>query len=84
MPSWPMVVLAVLLASLYATVFHVIKGRTLVELPIFWVASLVGFATGELAARVLNLNVLMIGELHVLEASIVSIAFLFIARWLKV
>jgi hypothetical protein len=84
MPSWPMVVLSVLLASLYATAFHVIKGRTLVELPIFWVASLVGFATGALAARVLSLNVLMIGELHVLEASIVSIAFLFIARWLKV
>ena len=84
MPSGPMVVLAVLLASLYATVFHVIKGRTLVELPIFWVASLLGFATGELAARVLSLDVLMIGELHVLEASIVSIAFLFIARWLKV
>ena len=84
MPSWPMVVLAVLLASLYATVFHVMKGKTLVELPIFWVASLLGFATGELAARVLSLNVLMIGELHVLEASIVSIAFLFIARWLKV
>ena len=84
MPSWPMVVLSVLLASLYATVFHVMKGKTLVELPIFWVASLAGFATGALAARVLNLNVLVIGELHVLEASIVSITFLFIARWLKV
>ena len=84
MPSWPMVVLSVLLASLYAAVFHVIKGRTLVELPIFWVASLVGFATGELAARVLSLDVLMVGELHVVEASIVSFAFLFIARWLKV
>ena len=84
MPSWPMVVLSVLLASLYAAVFHVIKGRTLVELPIFWVASLVGFATGELGARVLSLDVLMVGELHVVEASVVSFAFLFIARWLKV
>ena len=84
MPSWPMVVLFVLLASLWAAVFHVIRGRTLVELPIFWAASQLGFATGELAARVLGLDFVMIGELHVVVATMGSFTFLHIARWLKV
>jgi hypothetical protein len=84
MPSWPMVVLAVVFSSLYAAIFHAVRGRALMELPIFVAASLAGFVTGELAARVLNLNVLMIGELHIVEATIGSLAFLFIARWLKV
>jgi len=78
------VLLALILASMYAGAFHAAKGKTLLELPIFWGASLVGFAIGELAARLLHVNFLLIGELHVIEASIASIACLFIVRWLKV
>ena len=77
-------VLSLVLASIYAGAFHVVKGKALVELPIFWAASLIGFAVGELAAQALRLDFLLIGELHVVEASIVSIACLFVARWLKV
>lgn len=77
-------VLSLILASIYAGAFHVFKGKVLVELPIFWAAGVVGFIIGELVAQVLRLNFLMIGELHVVEASAVSIACLFIARWLKV
>lgn len=84
MPSWPMIVLSIVLASLYAALFHLIRGRTLLDLPILWAASLAGFTTGELAARVINLNIFMIGELHLVEATIGSLAFLFIARWLKI
>jgi hypothetical protein len=84
MMSEPTILLAVILASVYASAFHVIKGKTLTELPIFWASSLVGFAIGEAAARFLHLNWFRIGELHVVEGSIISIACLFIARWLKV
>ena len=83
-PSSPMIALAVVLGALYAAVFHTIKGKTLVELPLFVAASLAGFATGELAAQSLHLNLLTIGELHLVEATAGSILFLFIARWLKV
>jgi len=78
------IVLSLVLASIYAGAFYVVKGQALVELPIFWAASLIGFAIGELAAQILRLNFLLIGELHIVEASIVSIVCLFIARWLKV
>jgi hypothetical protein len=78
-----MVVLGALLASLYAAIFHFMKGKTLGELPIFWAASLLGFATGQVAAYSLKTSLLMIGELHLLEASILSVGFLWIVRWLK-
>ncbi len=77
-------VLSLILASIYAGAFHVFKGKTLVELPIFWAVSLIGFAIGEFGAQILHLDFLLIGELHVVEASMISIACLFIARWLKV
>ena len=84
MPSWPMIALAVVLSGIYGAIFYVFKGRALVELAMFCGVSLLGFATGELAALMLGLNVLMIGEIHPIEATIGSVAFLFVARWLKV
>ena len=84
MLSGPMILLSALIASLYAALFHLVKGKTLVELPIFCAVSLIGFATGELAAGFLHLRTLTIGELHFLEASVVSLGFLFVARWLKI
>ena len=84
MPSWPMIALSVVLATLYASIFYVVKGRALIELAIFCGVSLFGFATGELAAHALRLNILMVGEVHVIEATLGSIAFIFVARWLKV
>ena len=84
MPSWPMIALSVVLATLYGSIFYVVKGRALIELAIFCGVSLLGFATGELAGQALRLNILMIGEVHVIEATLGSVAFLSVARWLKV
>ena len=83
-PALPTVLLSLILASLYAAIFHIVKGKTLDEMLIFWLASAVGFATGQLAAYSLHMPLIMIGELHFLEASAVSVGFLFIARWLKI
>ena len=84
MLSGPMILLSALIASLYAAAFHVVKGKTLIELPLFCAVSLIGFATGELAAGILHLRTLTIGGLHLLEATLVSLGFLFVARWLKI
>lgn len=84
MPSWPMIAFSVVLATLYAAIFYIVKGRALIELAVFGGVSLLGFATGELAAQVLKLNIVMIGEVHIIEATIGSVVFLCVARWLKV
>jgi hypothetical protein len=83
MPSLPSVLLSVVLASLYAGLFHLVKGKTTTELLVFWATSLVGFATGQLAAYSLGSHILMVGEIHLLEGTITSFIFLSIVRWLK-
>ena len=53
MISAPTVFLGVILALVYASVFHVVKGKSLIELPIFGAASLIGFTIGQFAAQIL-------------------------------
>jgi hypothetical protein len=83
MPSLPTILLFLVLASLYAGLFHFVKGKTTTELPLFWAASLAGFGTGQLAAYSLGTDFLMIGEIHLLEGTLASFIFLSIVRWLK-
>lgn len=80
----PVFLLSFLIACLYGTLFHLWRGRTLRELPLYLVAAVLGFGLGELAGNTIGLDMFMIGPLHVVEASLVSWVMLFIARWLKV
>jgi hypothetical protein len=72
------------MVGIYAALFHLWRGRTLGELPLFLLAALVGFVLGELAGDAIGLDILTIGPIHVVEASLGSWVALFIARWLKV
>ncbi len=83
MPSTPSVLFATVLASLYAAVFHIFRGKTVIDLPVFWGASLLGVLAGQLAAYALKFHLLVIGEVHLLEATLLSVGLLFVVRWLK-
>lgn len=80
-PSW---LLSGIIAGIYGALFHLWRGRTFRELPLYLIAALVGFALGELAGDAIGLDIFMIGPLHLIEASLGSWGMLFIARWLKV
>jgi len=80
----PFLLLSSLIAGIYGALFHLWRGRTFRELPLYLIAAIVGFALGELAGDAIGLNVFMIGPLHIVEASLASWSMLFIARWLKV
>jgi hypothetical protein len=82
MVQTPALVLSVILAFTYATLFHLWKGRSLRDLLFFWLASAVGFAAGQVVGSVLNLIPLAIGQIHVVEASAIALLFLLVARWL--
>jgi hypothetical protein len=73
-----------LIASIYGALFHVWRGRSFRELPLYLIASGLGFALGQLIATLIGLDIFMIGPLHIIEASLGSWVMLFIARWLKV
>jgi hypothetical protein len=82
MVQTPALVLSVVLAFTYATVFHLWKGRSLRDLLFFWLASAIGFATGQVVGTMLNLVPLAIGQIHLVEATVIALVFLLVARWL--
>jgi hypothetical protein len=53
-------------------------------LPLYLIAAALGFGLGQTLGSMANLDILTIGSLHVIEASLGSWGLLFIARWLKV
>lgn len=73
-----------LLASINAVLFHLLWGRRIGELVLFWVAAVIGFTVGQLGAEALGLSFLTIGPLHLVEGTIGSWMGLLIAKRLKV
>jgi len=80
----PSLALLFLLASINAVFFHLLWGRRIRELVLFWVAAVIGFTVGQLGAEALGLSFLTIGPLHLIEGTIGSWMGLFVAKRLKV
>ena len=80
----PALLLSVLIASIYGALFHVWRGRSFRELPLYLIASGLGFALGQLVGNLIGLDIFVIGPIHIIEATLGSWAMLFIARWLKI
>lgn len=80
----PSLALLFLLASINAVLFHLLWGRRMRELVLFWVAAVIGFTVGQLVAEALGFSFLTIGSLHLIEGTIGSWMGLLIAKRLKV
>lgn len=78
----PALFASLVLASVYAVVFHLWRGKGLRDLFFFWLAAVVGFVAGHLAGYLLHINPWTIGQIHIAEATIVAFLFLILARWL--
>ena len=80
----PPMVLSLIIASAYAAFFNLWQGGSVRDLLIYLAACWVGFAIGELAGDFLGLDILMIGQIHVLEGTIGALVLLALTNWLKV
>lgn len=83
----PALLLSLVIALLYAALFHLWQGRTLRDLGIFALAALAGFAVGQEVGQLLYGPLLkwqLVGQVHVLVASLFTWLALFIAKRLKV
>ncbi len=80
----PPLALSLVLASFYAGLFHLIWGQLWGEFVLYWITAIIGFGLGQAIGNVIGLNVLMVGEVHLLETSLVCWGALFVAKWLKV
>jgi hypothetical protein len=79
----PALVFSLILASIYAVVFYLWRGRRSRDLLFFWLASVVGFASGQLAGQVWGFVPWTIGQVHAIEATMTALLFLVLAQWLR-
>jgi thiamine transporter ThiT len=79
----PAVILSLVLVSILAGFFYLWRGRSLRDLLFFWLAAAVGFASGQLAGQVWGFVPWTIGQVHVIEGTIVAVFFLGLANWLR-
>jgi len=79
----PALLLSLVLASTYAAAFQLWKGRSLRDLLFFWPAALVGFAVGQLAGQILDFIPWTVGQVRIVEATLVAFLFLAVVNWLK-
>jgi hypothetical protein len=82
--SSPLVVLMLVLATLYASLYHVLFGRSLRGLLVSWLAAIVGMVAAQLGSQALAWRGPMVGELHVLTASVGAWLTMLLARTFRV
>jgi len=79
MPN-PVFVFAFVIATMYGLGFHVILGGDARRMVLFVVTSWVGFLLGQYIGDYLEVNVLKIGVIHLLPASITAVGLLIFAH----
>lgn len=75
-------ILGFLVASAYAAVFHLIIGGPIRRLLVYLLAAWAGFAVGQFAGTMLNMDLFKLGTLHLLAASVGAWAALLLSWWL--
>jgi len=78
MPPW--ILLAAFLASVYGVVFHLVRGGGVRRLALFVAASWAGFGLGQLAGTLAGWNAVLIGDVHVVEATLGSLIALLVVN----
>ncbi len=68
----PAVLLGLLLSVLYAGIFYVWGGRTLRDLLIYLIAAVIGFALGQGIGMLIRLPLPHIGQVYIVEATVLS------------
>ncbi|NLT41353.1 MAG: hypothetical protein GXX93_01640 [Anaerolineae bacterium] len=76
----PALAYGLLLASALAAIYHLLLGQSLRQLPWFWIASLLGFAAGQMLVPALPVRLPALGLLHPIEGGILALAAMTVVR----
>ena len=76
----PALLLAALLSTVYGAAFHFWRGGDVRRLGLFLVASWIGFGLGQIAGTLIGWNAGMIGEAHLIEATLGSLIALVVVN----
>ncbi len=75
-------ILGFLLSTAYGAGFHLLMGGPVRRIPQYLIAAWVGFALGHFIGNLLNLNLLMLGAVHLFSASLSAWIALILSWWL--
>ncbi len=78
----PGLLLSLAAASALGLVFYLFLGRRHRDLLFFWLAAVIGFASGHVVGVAWGFIPWTVGQVHVLEGLLVALLFLVLARWL--
>ena len=76
----PAILLSALLATAYGALFHLWRGGDVRRLGLFLVAGWIGFGLGQLAGMLIGWNAVMVGEVHLIEATAGSLMALLVVN----
>ncbi len=79
----PTLLLGLLLSAGYAALFHLWTGRTLRDLSMYLVASLLGFGLGQWAGQSIGWSLVRIGQLNLIETAVGALLALILVRTLN-
>ena len=79
----PALLFTFLVATAVAALYHLLFGRNLRQLAIFWVASIVGFAIGQALGSAMPPAVPHIGQVRAVEGTVASVVLMTIVRHMR-
>jgi hypothetical protein len=79
----PYFLLSFLLGATYGTIFHLWRGKTMRDLMIYFLTGIIGFGAGQAVGSLLGLDIFLLGQVHMIEATAISWISLFLIQWLK-
>jgi hypothetical protein len=82
-PVPPPIILAIVIASIYAALFNLWRNGTPGDLLFYLIAAWVGFGLGQAAGWLLHLNWAMIGSLYPVEGTVFCWLMLFLMSWIR-
>ena len=80
----PVLLVCSALATFWAATFHLLCGKRVVDLPLYWFVGLIGFGVGQALGNVFDLPWLMVGQVHIVEGTLTCWVAMLVARLLKV
>lgn len=80
----PYFLFAILIGGAYGAAFHIWQGKDIKDVVYYFAAGVIGFSLGQILANFFGWTLLLVGPIHILEASFTAWAVLFLARWLRV
>ena len=77
---FPAVLLSALISTAYGAAFHFWRGGSVRRLGLFLVTAWIGFGLGQIAGMLIGWNVGMIGDVHLIEATLGSLIALVVVN----